>query len=266
MAWFDERVWSHPKFLELSDQSFRTYFHAVGYASGYLTHGHLTERQLALIGATDETRAELETAGFWHCASDGGIDIHDWDEHNGKRDVRRIAERERKKAARSAGTHVRLSAGHGAGQSAGQGAGQKCVEGSEGSDGSEEKESSKSVVDLSIDSGAVRRIYDHWRRVRGKTRSNYEKISPGRRDKIKARLKDSTEEELLAAIDGVARDPWPERPMHDDLTVIFRNREQVDRFLAFAAPNGNGAGPRPTYSDIERDRRDAVNRAILEMP
>jgi hypothetical protein len=77
----------------------------------------------------------------------------------------------------------------------------------------------------------VQRIYDHWRSQRGKTRSNYERMSPARRQKIQARLKEFSEDELIAAIDAIASDPWPDRSLHDDLTVVFRSREQVERFL-----------------------------------
>lgn len=88
----------------------------------------------------------------------------------------------------------------------------------------------------------VQKIYDHWRQARGKTHGRYNRISPGRLRKIKARLKEYSADELLACIDAVALDPWPERVRHDDLTVIFRNAEQVDRFLAMAEtpPSRNG--------------------------
>jgi hypothetical protein len=81
---------------------------------------------------------------------------------------------------------------------------------------------------------AHKRIYDHWRAARGKTRSTYDTMSTERRRKIAARLKEFTEAQLMQAIDGVGRDPWPDRSKHDDITVIFRSREQVDRFLEMA--------------------------------
>jgi DNA-binding MarR family transcriptional regulator len=77
----------------------------------------------------------------------------------------------------------------------------------------------------------VDRIYNHWRQQRKKTRSTYDKISPTRRQKIQARLEEFSEDELLAVIDAIAKDPWPDRRLHDDLTVVFRSREQVERFL-----------------------------------
>lgn len=77
-------------------------------------------------------------------------------------------------------------------------------------------------------------VYDHWRTERGKTRSNYNQVSEGRRKKILARLREFSAEDLKRAIDGVGCDPWPERSKHDDITIIFRSREQVDKFLDLA--------------------------------
>ncbi len=81
------------------------------------------------------------------------------------------------------------------------------------------------------ESATVKQIYNHWREARGKTRSSYDVISPNRRNKIKARLKEFPVEDLIAAIDNLSRDPWPDRALHDDITLIFRSREQVERFL-----------------------------------
>lgn len=84
----------------------------------------------------------------------------------------------------------------------------------------------------------VHRIYEHWRTARGKTSGRYDKLSPTRRQKITARLREFPADELIRAIDAVALDPWPDRPRHDDLTVIFRSREQTERFLELADGNG----------------------------
>lgn len=79
--------------------------------------------------------------------------------------------------------------------------------------------------------GAVSEVYAHWRSERGKTRSNYDAMSPKRKAVIEARLKEFTVDDLRHAIDGVGCDPWPDRKLHDDLLIIFRNHEQVDKFL-----------------------------------
>lgn len=89
--------------------------------------------------------------------------------------------------------------------------------------------SSKNIVDFP--GSDIQVVYDHWRRARGKTRASYDRMSVGRRDKIKARLREFTVQDLLTAIDNVANDPWPDRPRHDDLTVLFRSRERVEAFL-----------------------------------
>jgi hypothetical protein len=82
--------------------------------------------------------------------------------------------------------------------------------------------------------GDVERVYEHWRKVCNKSRSNYQKVSPGRKQKILCRLKEFSVEELCRAIDGVARDPWNGRSLQNDLTIIFRSQEQVEKFLELA--------------------------------
>lgn len=137
MAWLDDRVWCHPKLADVSDRAFRVWVNGMAYSSGFGTRGVLTAGQQRTIGADTKSRRELVASGLWD-ETDGGVCIHDWDAHNGKRDARRAADRERKKASRSSGTS--------AGQSAGRSAGQKCVDGSEGSDGSEVKALGLSLV------------------------------------------------------------------------------------------------------------------------
>lgn len=87
--------------------------------------------------------------------------------------------------------------------------------------------------------GAIERVYDHWRSARGKTRATYDRMSPTRRQKIATRLREFSEADLIAAIDAVAADPWHERHLHDDLTVIFRSHEQVERFLEMRQRSGS---------------------------
>lgn len=128
MAWLDDRVWCHPKLADVSDRSFRVWISGMAYSSGFGTKGILSAGHQRTIGSDARSRRELVAAGLWH-EIDQGIEINDWDEHNGKRDARRVADRERKRAARSAGKS--------SGTSAGQSAGTARVEGSDGSEGSE---------------------------------------------------------------------------------------------------------------------------------
>ncbi len=100
---------------------------------------------------------------------------------------------------------------------------------------------------ISVSTADVQTVYDHWRAARGKSNRRYDKLSDGRRAKIKSRLREFSAAELMRAIDAVALDPWEDRPRYDDLTVLFRSHEQVERFLGFAetsptgSRNGNGS-------------------------
>jgi hypothetical protein len=121
MAWIDDRIWCHPKLVSIPDNAFRVYVNSIAYSSGMGLGGHLDPGQQKLVGSTTRIRATLVARGLWDENGDGrAIDIHDWKEHNEKRDERRRKDRERKKAAReSAGTSAGRSSGHSHGTSAG---------------------------------------------------------------------------------------------------------------------------------------------------
>ena len=113
MAWIDDRIWCHEKFTDLSGDAFAAYVKGVAYSSGMMTRGHLTRGQMKLVGARAREIKALLDAGLWEL-NGAGVVIHDWDEHNGKRDERREKERERKRQAR--GTWASSGARRGAGQ------------------------------------------------------------------------------------------------------------------------------------------------------
>lgn len=100
MAWVDDRVWCHDKIVDLSDKAFRVWVHGIAYSSGMGTKGHLSTAHQRLIGTTPKIRAELMAADLWDANGSDGVVIHDWDEHNGKRDERRAKDRERKRLMR----------------------------------------------------------------------------------------------------------------------------------------------------------------------
>jgi hypothetical protein len=66
------------------------------------TNGRLTHSQQIVIGANRKTAAELVAAGWWDLNGEGQtVLIHDWAEHNGARDARKVKERERLRAYRA---------------------------------------------------------------------------------------------------------------------------------------------------------------------
>lgn len=93
MAWLDSRIWAHPKLINLSDRAWRIYVSAIAYSSGFLTEGRLNPVQLRTLGVTPRVKRELIEAGLWH-EKGREIVIHDWEEHNGKREQKRLNERE----------------------------------------------------------------------------------------------------------------------------------------------------------------------------
>ena len=79
----------------------------------------------------------------------------------------------------------------------------------------------------------VSEVYEFWRDRRQRSHGRYDRISKLRRQKIETRLRRDgfSVHELKRAIAAVDLDPWDGRQRHDDLTVILRSREQVEKFL-----------------------------------
>lgn len=98
MAWVDNRAWSHPKIVNLSDRAFRVWVNGICYSAGFFTKGVLSAPQQKVIGSKPAIRKELEDAGLW--IDEGpSVLIHDWEDHNGARD-RKERERREKDAQR----------------------------------------------------------------------------------------------------------------------------------------------------------------------
>lgn len=84
-------------------------------------------------------------------------------------------------------------------------------------------------------------VFDFWHSTMQKPKSV--KATPGRMKVIKARLKDYSVDNLKTAIVGctksghhMGKNPQsnPEGRIYDDLTLIMRNPENVDRFMSYA--------------------------------
>lgn len=107
MAWFklDDSMWSHPKFLRLSDRAFRLWVRAGSYCAQHLTDGIVTDETLMILGAARKHCDELWTAGLWERVPEGGYRFHDWHDYQPSRSTvmrRKEHDRERKAAQREA--------------------------------------------------------------------------------------------------------------------------------------------------------------------
>lgn len=113
-------------------------------------------------------------------------------------------------------------------------------------------------------SDAVQRVFDHWsageKRTGGVKRAM---LTPERRKRIRARLKDGyTVEELCAAIDGFHGDAWHlgqnnRDTRYTDLHTILKSAAKVDAGIAKAK---QGGGPARRFGTGERvlDERFSV--------
>lgn len=111
MAWLDDRAWCHPKLAALSDGGFRVWLSGICYSSGFGLQGRLERHHQRVIQTTPKVRAELIGLELWDEAADGAVVIHDWAEHNDKRDARRAAARERKQKQRDKERDMRRDIG-----------------------------------------------------------------------------------------------------------------------------------------------------------
>lgn len=107
MAWFklDDSMWSHPKFLRLSDKAFRLWVRAGAYCAQHLTDGLVTRDTLTILGAARRTADELWAAGLWERAPDDAYRFHDWDHYqpsSAQRRAKQAYDRERMARLREA--------------------------------------------------------------------------------------------------------------------------------------------------------------------
>lgn len=236
MSWLriDDTFASHPKLAQLSDRERWVWMRTLCYCARYATDTGKINAPSEIIGLTTPLLAKLERIGLVDRNGDGIPEIHDWKEYNGRTAVERVQARERKQRQRDRErdenrdderdetvTVPSRARAHDPSPSRPK--------------KRKEANASSSLSPAIIDD--LQRVYNHWRTERGKTDRRYDRVSDKRRAVIKARLRESRSDdpadELIRAIDGVALDPWDDRPRHDDLTVIFRNREKVDYFLEF---------------------------------
>lgn len=95
MAWLDDRIRDHPKIRRTTPQAFKFWALALCYCSAHGTEGQLDDA-IANLGVPRKVVDELVELRLWD-REDDGLWVHDWQEHNEKRDQ---AVEERRKQAR----------------------------------------------------------------------------------------------------------------------------------------------------------------------
>ena len=99
----------------------------------------------------------------------------------------------------------------------------------------------------------VQRIFDHWKTRLGHPRA---RLDGKRKRLIASRLKDHAVEDLLQVIEGVAksdfhmgRDPKTAGKRHDGIPLIFRDADQIEKFIEIAEGKQSGrSSSNPTRS------------------
>jgi hypothetical protein len=98
MAWLDDRIRDHPKIRRASPQAFKWWALALCYCSAHGTEGQL-EDAVDVLRIPRRYVVELVELHLWDREADGSLWVHDWQEHNERRDhaieERRAADRKR---------------------------------------------------------------------------------------------------------------------------------------------------------------------------
>lgn len=100
MAWLDDRIRDHPKIRKASPVAFQWWAFALCYCSAHGTGGHLDDA-IEIMRVPKSVVNELVKTGLWD-REDDGLWVHDWQEHNDKRDdaIEKRREQARERQAR----------------------------------------------------------------------------------------------------------------------------------------------------------------------
>lgn len=85
---------------------------------------------------------------------------------------------------------------------------------------------------------ALNRVFERWRELTGRR----VRLTPERRKKLKARLKEMGEEDVMQAVENVMADQWFVENNHTDLQMICRSQEATERYRDMR-PRRNGGSP-----------------------
>lgn len=90
----------------------------------------------------------------------------------------------------------------------------------------------------------VARVFAHWQQITGHTRS---KLDSKRSGKVKTALKAFTADQLCHAIDGwqfssFHRGQNEDGTVYDNLSLILRDSEQIEKFMRYADDRSDGKG------------------------
>lgn len=112
----------------------------------------------------------------------------------------------------------------------------------------------------------VLELFQYWLRATGRA-GGQTKLTDKRRTRIRARLRDGyTVRDLRAAIDGCANSAFHKgendrNQRYDDLELIFRNGENVEKFRDM----DGGGEPAPTVeSGAQRAMREALSKGDMD--
>lgn len=227
------------KVAPLSDRAFRLWMHALCYCSRGQTDGRVPARLVLSLSpsATRRTVDELVNAHLFEPIEDGYL-VHDYLDHNPSRArIREMKESAKKRTAKWRG-------------------GDDAVTRHETEDVTRNSSVTSHVRDLHGPTPTeLQELFDYWRDKTGKTRAQF---SPERREKLKARLKHFTPDDIRAGIDGAAiNPPIVNGTKYDDLMSICRNDAQLERYIERRTVVPIRQTDKPSAGDLIRKLQEA---------
>lgn len=121
-----------------------------------------------------------------------------------------------------------------------------------------EEDANASSSELATPDPDVREVFEYWVTKTGRNPTRT-KLTPGRRDRIRTRLKEFSAVDLKRAIDGVmASEHHRSQTDYTDLTSCFRSTERVENHIARAT----AASPKGQTQPTSEDRKERLRRAL----
>lgn len=109
-------------------------------------------------------------------------------------------------------------------------------------------------TDNPLTSNCVQRVFAHWKAVMGKTKRTL--LDDKRKRRIEWAVKHYGADEACKAIDGCACSPFhmgdnDKKQRYNDLTLIFRDAEKVERFIVLADAPPITTKPRSKFNGLD---------------
>lgn len=263
MTWarLDDKIHSHAKTFAAGNAAFGLFCRLLAWCCDHLTDGHIPRCVCAAYDDDDGKQIERLIDVGWLVETEDGFEIHDYLEHNPS--AAEVA-KSRKVRAKSGSLGGKQSASkrQANAKQVATGLLELCSGDAEAKP-NPDPEPIPNKKERASDDAAVMLVWGRFlERREAAGLKHAPTLTPKRKAHIRARLKDSTVAELLAAIDALWASNWHVENRQLDPDLVFRSRERVEMLITRATqvslPISNASGPAPMSADeVDRLNRSA---------